>query len=126
MRTKNDNLLEDRVDDLARRLREVEERLGELELQVTDLMSAERNQTKPYLTVREAALYVGVSQSMLAQWRCSVPGGPQFRKVGRRVLYSPEDLDKFLEEQCRSRPLLGRRSQSATDRPASTVAQPRT
>lgn len=116
MRTKNESLLEDRVDGLAKRLREAEERLGELELQVTELMSAERNQAKPYPTVREAALYVGVSQSMLAQWRCSVPGGPQFRKLGRRVLYSPADLDKFLEERCRSRPLFGQRAAQAAER----------
>lgn len=108
MRTKQESLLEDRVDDLARRLRAIEEWFGEADRRDADAKAAEGRQAKPYLTAREAAEYLGLSTTMLDQWRCSRPGGPPYRKVGRRVIYAAADLDKFLEERCRSLPLVRR------------------
>lgn len=104
----HENLLEDRIDDIARRLRAIEERLGAIDKQDADASAAERQQAKPYLTAREAASYLSVSRSLLSRWRCDTPGGPPYRKVGRRVVYASADLDKFLEDRCRSRPLLNR------------------
>lgn len=113
MRTRqHDHLLEDRVDDLARRLRAIEERLGEIAKQDADAALTERHQAKPYLTAAEAADYLGLSASLMNRWRCDMPGGPPYRKVGRRVVYARADLDQFLEERCRSRPLFARPSQT--------------
>ncbi|MFM9847086.1 MAG: helix-turn-helix domain-containing protein [Hyphomicrobiaceae bacterium] len=109
MRTRQDNLLEDRVDDLARRLRAIEEWFGEADRRDADAQAAEQ-QAKPYMSTREAAEYLNLSTAILEQWRSYRPGGPPYRKVGRRVVYAAADLDKFLEERCRSRPLLGRPS----------------
>lgn len=109
MRARSDGgLLEARVDDIARRLRDVEERLGDRAEHHAESSIAESRQAKPYLTAREAASYLSVSRSLLSRWRCDTPGGPPYRKVGRRVVYASADLDKFLEDRCRSRPLLNR------------------
>lgn len=111
MRTKHENLLEDRLDDLARRLRAIEEWFGEADRRDAEAPAAEE-QAKPYMTTREAAGYLGLSPSILEQWRSVRPGGPAYRKVGRRVVYARTDLDNFLQERCRSRPLLGRPSRT--------------
>lgn len=49
---------------------------------------------KEYLTVEEAAQFIGVSKVLLDEWR-SRGGGPAYHKIGRRVVYSIADLRAF-------------------------------
>lgn len=52
------------------------------------------------LRTRDAAEYIGFSEAFLRKARCGlteVPG-PQFKKIGSRVIYLREDLDIFLEQ----------------------------
>ena len=50
---------------------------------------------------REAAQYIGMSESWLRQSRSSGnPNAPPFLKIGRAVRYLPTDLDKWLSS-CR-------------------------
>jgi len=62
------------------------------------------NQTvfKPRMDVREASAYTGISVSTLNKWRMSKSIGPQFLKLGSRVVYSREQLDKWLDENAKS------------------------
>lgn len=53
------------------------------------------------LTPVEAAAYLRMSQSFLAQRRCE-GGGPRFLKIGRSVKYRVQDLDEWLAAQARS------------------------
>lgn len=96
MRARSDvGLLEARLDDITRRLREVEEQLGGRAEHDAESSIAETQQAKPYLTVPEAAEYLAVSRSLLNRLRCDLPGGPPYHKVGRRVVYARNDLDEF-------------------------------
>lgn len=56
---------------------------------------------KQLLRTRDAAKYLGVSESTLQKdrvhWRMGVP----FHKVGRTVVYVRDDLDVWLDAQCR-------------------------
>jgi hypothetical protein len=49
---------------------------------------------KEYLSVEEASDFVGVSKVLLDESR-SKGGGPAYHKIGRRVLYSVNDLRAF-------------------------------
>jgi len=61
--------------------------------------------TKPLLpkviTTRTAARFVGLSESTLAKLRLS-GNGPTYCKLGRRVVYRPEDLDAWLQSRATS------------------------
>ncbi len=53
------------------------------------------------LNTKEAAEYLRgkgypVSPKTLEVWRCT-SRGPKYRKIGRRVFYTPKDLEDFLE-----------------------------
>lgn len=50
----------------------------------------------PFLDTREAASYLRLQPATLERWRC-VGGGPTFRKLGGRVLYTKAELDAFAE-----------------------------
>lgn len=50
---------------------------------------------KPTDTDMNAAVYMGVSVSLLRKWRFS-GCGPKYYKVGRRVIYRRSDCDEFL------------------------------
>ena len=58
---------------------------------------------KEYLSIDEAADFIGVSRQSLDRWRMEATG-PAVHKVGRRVLYSLADLRTFMETR-RSEPL---------------------
>jgi predicted DNA-binding transcriptional regulator AlpA len=53
------------------------------------------------LRTAEAAQYCGSSASTLSKLRL-FGGGPIFVKIGRRVVYYPEDLDRWLAAHRRS------------------------
>lgn len=46
---------------------------------------------KPLLDTEQAAPFAGVSAGTLENWRTQGTG-PRFLKVGRRVLYDPDDI----------------------------------
>ncbi len=70
-----------------------------------------------YMTTAKAAEYTGYAESTLEKFRCH-GGGPAFLKPlgGRRVLYSIDDLDRWL--------LAGRRSSTSAEPEASSDAGP--
>jgi hypothetical protein len=49
------------------------------------------------LRTPQAADYLGVSPATLAKWRV-LGGGPSYKKLGRVVVYDPDDLRLWLEE----------------------------
>ena len=75
-------------------------------------MSTPAFTTKRSLTPREAAQYIGMSESYLQQDRLHGPignrtPGPSFVRVGRKVRYLVEDLDAWLEEHRVKREAVG-------------------
>lgn len=52
----------------------------------------------PLLSTREAAVYLGVSYSMLTKLR-GAGGGPDFSKLGTRVLYRASKLEAWLDSR---------------------------
>lgn len=50
---------------------------------------------RPKLRTRQAAAYTGLAKSTLEKLRCNGGGAPYIR-VGRVVLYDPDDLDAWL------------------------------
>ncbi|QBK30146.1 helix-turn-helix transcriptional regulator [Roseitalea porphyridii] len=55
-----------------------------------------------YLRAKEAARYLGVSNSVLAKMRMR-GDGPPYRKFGSRVvLYVRSELDDWLENDCKA------------------------
>ena len=59
------------------------------------------NLDSPYLSTVEAAAYLTLRPSTLERWRC-VGGGPEFHKIGSRVLYTKVALDRFAQSCRRS------------------------
>lgn len=53
------------------------------------------------ITAKVAAHIVGLSESTLAKLRLN-GNGPTYCKLGRRVLYRPEDLDVWLQSRTTS------------------------
>ncbi len=47
-----------------------------------------------HLDTPEAAHYLRLCPGTLEVWRC-MGRGPRFRRVGRRIFYTKEDLDEF-------------------------------
>lgn len=53
------------------------------------------------LSQREAATLLGLSPRTLERYRCT-GFGPAYRKLGRRVLYRPDDLDAWTASRIRT------------------------
>jgi DNA-binding transcriptional MerR regulator len=53
------------------------------------------------LSQREAATMLGLSPRTLERYRCT-GFGPPFRKLGRRVLYRPDDLEAWVTRGLRT------------------------
>jgi len=51
------------------------------------------------LNPREAAKKLRTSYGVLAVWRCTRRHPLRFVRLGRRIFYRPEDLQKFIERQ---------------------------
>ena len=58
-------------------------------------MFPDARNSRPKLRTREAAAYTGLAKSTLEKLRVSGNGAPYIR-VGRAVLYDPDDLDEWL------------------------------
>ena len=54
--------------------------------------------TEKYLKAREAAAYIGSSESTLAKLR-TYGGGPTYHKIGRGVRYTHRGLDTYMAER---------------------------
>lgn len=46
------------------------------------------------INTAEAAEYLGLRPNTLEIWRCRHLG-PKYKKLGRRILYDPADLDEY-------------------------------
>ena len=57
--------------------------------------------TETALSNDQAAHVLGISPSTLSKTRLIGRRGPVFRKVGRRVVYLPQDLRAFLDSCAR-------------------------
>jgi helix-turn-helix protein len=51
---------------------------------------------RDYLTCEEAGHRLNLSPRTLEKYR-TIGGGPTFRKLGRRVMYKPADLDAWTD-----------------------------
>jgi hypothetical protein len=53
---------------------------------------------RPKLNNAEAADFLGVSPKTLPTWRCR-HRGPKYSKLGSRILYDLDDLERFFESR---------------------------
>ena len=63
-------------------------------------LTASESQPFHAMDEAQAAKYTGVSVGYLRKSRCKGYGvkGPNYRKIGRRVVYLLQDLDAFLDQ----------------------------
>lgn len=54
------------------------------------------NSSKKLLTEKEAAAYLGIAPGTLSVWRSTKRYPLTFKKIGRCVRYSIDDLDAFI------------------------------
>ncbi|MDR3497128.1 MAG: helix-turn-helix domain-containing protein [Ancalomicrobiaceae bacterium] len=54
-----------------------------------------------YMTVKEAAAFIGVSASYLNKLRCLTSTGPRFVKLGKAVRYSTADVRAWMDANVR-------------------------
>jgi predicted DNA-binding transcriptional regulator AlpA len=55
---------------------------------------------KRYVREKEAATFLGVSVSALRSWRGKrSPCGPPVTRMGKMVLYSMKELERFMEQR---------------------------
>ncbi|MEH6487908.1 helix-turn-helix domain-containing protein [Hyphomonas oceanitis] len=64
-------------------------------------MQPERSGASPFLTTKEAAVYLRVSQRTLQNWRYANTG-PSYRKHVGVVVYHIDDLNAFSEKWIQS------------------------
>lgn len=71
--------------------------VARLEGVTEELRALQLQQLREYLSVQEAADFMGLSKIQLDMWRTQTPGGPPWCKVGKRVLYAVSDLRAFMQ-----------------------------
>lgn len=54
---------------------------------------------EPLMSPQQLADAIGVAVQTLSVWRCNKRNGPDWVKVGKRVMYRPEDVRSFIERQ---------------------------
>ena len=64
-------------------------------------VETDTSRARKYLTPEEACRYLGLSLSTLAKKRMWGTG-PRYRKFGRRVAYTLDDLDAWADAQART------------------------
>ncbi len=64
-----------------------------------NLFSTESKTSTNLLTRKEAALYLGVTESTLAVWACEKRYGLPYVKMGRLAKYRQADLDAFIKQR---------------------------
>jgi len=60
-------------------------------------MHIESTVKKPAVNDVYASAYLGVKPQTLRNWRCQMRG-PAYSKIGRRIVYAVQDLDKYREK----------------------------
>jgi Helix-turn-helix domain len=66
-----------------------------------EVKSAPAEEPKPrvyLLTPAEAAKMLHTSPAVLAVWRCHRSQSLRFTRIGRKVFYTPEDIERFIRE----------------------------
>lgn len=53
---------------------------------------------RKYLTVGDAAQFMGLAKQTLNRWRVS-GDGPEYHKLGRRVVYDAEELERWVQRR---------------------------
>jgi len=61
-------------------------------------MAMKTQEHRPPLDVTSAATYCGIQKGYLNKLRVS-GGGPIFINLGKKILYSPDDLDAWLDSK---------------------------
>ena len=89
---------------LARVQRTGEATMQEVLQRLEAIEAAMRTPPREFLGTRDAAEFLGLSRQQLDLWRMNGGGGPAFHRVGRRVLYSIQDLRDFMADR-RQEPL---------------------
>lgn len=64
-------------------------------------MTNEKKEHRPPLTNRGAAAYLGLTENYIAKLRVTGTG-PTYIKIRGRILYSPDDLDDWLNAHKRT------------------------
>jgi predicted DNA-binding transcriptional regulator AlpA len=55
---------------------------------------------KRYVREKEAAKYLGVSAATLRSWKSKrSPSGPPVTRMGKMVMYSVKELERYMEER---------------------------
>ena len=68
----------------------------------TQASDRDASSASPKLRTPEAAKHLGLAAATLAKLRC-VGGGPLFTKLGRAVVYTVDDLEKWVAAQGKRR-----------------------
>jgi len=69
-----------------------------LKSKITDNVSNQQTEPPRFLTAKEGAAFLRLSQVTLARWR-GEGVGPRYRKFGRRVVYAKVDLLRWADGQ---------------------------
>lgn len=64
-------------------------------------MTTTAQETPSLLSPADVEEWIGINRGTLAQWRYKGLG-PRFIKTGRRVKYSPEAIEAWLDENTRT------------------------
>jgi len=54
------------------------------------------------LTPKQTSEYIGVSEGTLTVWRCTGRYDLKYCKIGRKVMYHPDDIQSFIESRTKS------------------------
>ena len=73
----------------------MESQMQEVYNRLHQIECALKSPPKEYLGVADAAEFMGMSKVTLDEWR-SKGGGPAFHRVGRRIIYSVQDIRDFI------------------------------
>lgn len=76
----------------------VEPALVEIARRLDELTRIVAAPPRKYLSPEEASSYLGLSMPLLAKWR-GEGEGPAYSKIGARVSYAVEDLDRFMAQR---------------------------
>jgi len=82
------------------------------------------NPPSPLHSPEQAAKYLNTTTSSLERWR-TAGTGPAFVKIGRRVAYTKEDLDDWIQQQRRTMTTERRAKTPTEERRAQQAARER-
>ena len=68
-------------------------------IEVSQSIAPDTSQSR-LLTPRQTAEFLGLTEGTLATWRCVQRYRLPYIKVGRRVMYRRDDIEKFISSRC--------------------------